>query len=172
MELRAKKISAIVNHDRSKTATLQDLKIKTSKASDSGQNKSSMKQKKEKMNGIKSSVSSEGVLSKKTENPRSANDDGDRNPVIEKAVMMLECKKPSAPAIHMSQENIGVTKPPCNNDRVTEKNETLLHCVADSASVSQLSSDTIDRKIAENQSQVQPISIKVFLSHGFTSGTL
>ena len=120
MEL-SKKISAIVNHDRSKTATPRELKIKTSKASDIGQNKSSMKEKKEKMNGIKSSVSSEGALSKKTENPCSANDDGDRNPAIEKVVMLLGCEKSSAPAIHMSQENIGVTKPSCNNDRVTEK---------------------------------------------------
>lgn len=58
-EPESKKISAIINLDRSKAATLPELKIRTSKeSSDISRNKSAPKEMAQKVNGIKSSVTS------------------------------------------------------------------------------------------------------------------
>lgn len=98
----SKKISAIVNHDKSKIAALPELKVKTSKASSIVQNVSPMKVKTQKLNDNKSPTNSEGTNSmlKKKETGISSIDDGDDNPVIEKTVVMLECEEKSyAPAI-------------------------------------------------------------------------
>ncbi|RDX57998.1 COP1-interacting protein 7, partial [Mucuna pruriens] len=157
----SKKISAIVNYDKSKTAALPELKIRTSKASDIPQNRTSVKEKAHKLNDSKSSMNSEGTMSKKNEIGTSSNDDGDDNPVVEKTVVMLECEKPCSPPIHRSEENFGMPKKQYDNDEVTEKSETASNYVAIRASISPLSMDIIDKETSERQSHLQPISTEV-----------
>ena len=155
----SKKISAIVSHDKSKTATLPELKIKTPRASDTTQGRSSVRDKTQKMNGNKSSMTSEGALPKKTENGISTNYDGDENPVIEKTVVMLECEKPSIPAIPISEETIEVPKPQYNNGKLTEKTEKVSDYVAIRARVSPLDSEA-------TETQLQSVSTEVCFPKG------
>ncbi|TKY51912.1 hypothetical protein E2542_SST23432 [Spatholobus suberectus] len=157
----SKKISAIVSHDKSKTAALPELKIRTSKASDTPQNRTSVKEKAHKLNDSKSSMNSKGTMPKKNEIGTSSNDDGDDNPVVEKTVVMLECEKPYAPPIHNSEENFGVPKKQYDNNEVTEKPETASSYAAIRASVLPLSMDIIDKETSESQSHQQLISTEV-----------
>ncbi|CAL5208204.1 unnamed protein product [Lathyrus oleraceus] len=153
----SKKISAIVNHDKSKIAALPELKVRTSKASGTVQNVSSVKVKTQKLNDNKSSTNSEGTNSmlKKKETGISSIDDGDDNPVIEKTVVMLECEEKSyAPAIFAPMKEYDSAK-------VKEKTETTSNYVAIRAPVSPLSMDTIDKETSEIQSHLQPISTEV-----------
>ncbi|KAI4345821.1 hypothetical protein L6164_012913 [Bauhinia variegata] len=154
-------ISAIVSHDKSKTASLPELKIRTPKASDTIQNRSSVKEKPQKLNGKKSSISSEGSLPKKNQNEILPNDDGDDNSVVEKTVVMLECEKPSMPAIRVPEEKIHFPKIQYDNNKVTEKTETVSDYVAVRASASQQSKDIVDRETAESQLQLQPVYTEV-----------
>ncbi|KAJ1398939.1 hypothetical protein SESBI_30734 [Sesbania bispinosa] len=156
----SKKISAIVTHDKSKTAALPELKVRTSKASDNAQN-ISVKEKTQKLKDNKSSLNSEGTMLKKNEMGTSSNDDGDDNPVVEKTVVMLECEKPHAPAIQEPEEKIGMLKKQYDNDKVTEETETASDYVAIRAPVSPLSMDIIDKETTESQSHPQPTSIEV-----------
>ena len=160
----SKKISAIVNHDKSKTAALPELKIRTSTASDTVQNRPSVKEKTQKSNGNKSSVNSDGTLPKKNKMRTSPCEDGDDNPVVEKTVVMLECEKPSAPTVHKSEEKIDTPKKQYDNDEVVEKTETASHYVAIRATVSPPSMDMIDTETSRNQSHLQPISTEVCIS--------
>nr|KYP38067.1 hypothetical protein KK1_040714 [Cajanus cajan] len=157
----SKKISAIVSHDKSKIAALPELKIKTSKASDIPQNKTSVKEKAHKLNDSKSSMNSESTMPKKNEIGTSSNDDGDDNPVVEKTVVMHECEKPYAPPVHHSEENLGVPKKQYDNE-VTEKTEIATsNYVVIRAPVSPLSMDIGDKETSESQSHLQPISTEV-----------
>lgn len=155
-----KKISAIVNHDKSKTATLPELKVRTGKATDIVHNRSSVKEKTQKLNGSKPSVNSEGALLKKTVNAISSHDNEDDNPIIEKNVVVHESEKPSAPATHMSEEKVGLSDKRHDNFEVTEKTETVSDYVAIHALVSP-DMDIVNREIAENQAQLPPISTEV-----------
>lgn len=151
----SKKISAIVNHDKSKIAALPELKVRTSKPSETVQNVSSVKVKTQKLNDNKSSMNSEGTILKKSETGiSSSKDDGDDNPVIEKTVVMLEHEKPYAPAIYTSKIEY-------DSDKVTEKTETTSNYVAIRAPISPLSMDTMDKGTSESQSHLQPISTEV-----------
>ncbi|KAK7391722.1 hypothetical protein VNO78_20141 [Psophocarpus tetragonolobus] len=155
----SKKISAIVSHDKSKTAALPELKIRTSK--DVPQNRSAVKEKVHKLNDNKSSVNSQGSMSKKNEIGTSSNDDGDDNPVVEKTVVMLQHEKPCAPPIHNSEEKFGIPKKQFENDEVMEKTEAASNYDAIRAPVSPLSMDMIDKETSESQSHLQPISTEV-----------
>ncbi|RZB87881.1 COP1-interacting protein 7 isoform C [Glycine soja] len=157
----SKKISAIVSHDKSKTAALPELKIRTSKASDVPQNRTAVKEKAHKLNDDKSSMNSRGTMPKKKEIGTSSNDDGDDNPVVEKTVVMLECEKPYVPPIHGSEENFDIPKKQYDNDEVTEKTETTSNYAAIRAPVSPFSMDITDKETSENQSHLQPISTEV-----------
>ncbi|GAU43014.1 hypothetical protein TSUD_28330 [Trifolium subterraneum] len=153
-EPESKKISAIVNHDKSMIAALPELKVRTSKASEIVQNVSSVKVKTQKVNGNKSSMNSESTMLKKNETGISSNDDGDDNPVIEKTVVMLEREKPYAPAIYAPKKEY-------DSDKVAEKTETSSNYVAIRAPISPLSMDTIDKETSENRSHMKPISTEV-----------
>ncbi|KAJ1431529.1 hypothetical protein SESBI_07060 [Sesbania bispinosa] len=159
-ESESRKISAIVNYDKNKTATLPELKIRISKPSDIVQDKSSIKEKTQKLNGTKSSMNLEGTLLKKNENGISPTDDGDENPIIEKTVVMLECEKPCASDINGDKSREETEKPKriYDNDKVMEKTRTLSSYVAVHAPISPLSTDI---ETSENQSHMQPISTKV-----------
>ena len=151
----SKKISAIVNHDKSKIAALPELKVRTSKPSETVQNVSSVKVKTQKLTDNKSSMNSEGTILKKSETGiSSSKDDGDDNPVIEKTVVMLEHEKPCAPAIYAPKKEY-------DSDKVTEKTETTSNYVAIRAPISPLSMDTMDKGTSESQSHLQPISTEV-----------
>jgi hypothetical protein len=150
----SKKISAIVNHDKSKIAALPELKVRTSKASEIVQNVSSVKVKTQKVNDNKSSMNSESTMLKKNETGISSNDDGDDNTVIEKTVVMLEREKPYAPTNY-------VPKKEYDGDKVAEKTETSSNYVAIRAPVSPLSMDIIDKETPESQLQMQSISTEV-----------
>lgn len=160
-----RKISAIVNHDKGKTATLPELKIKISKASDIVQDRSSIKDNTQKLNGNKSSMNSEGALLKKSEVGISSTDDGDDNPIIEKTVVMLDFEKPCALAINndKSREKTVVANRQYDNDKVTKKTEMVSSYVAVRAPVSSLSTDKVNLETMENQSRVKPVSTKVRL---------
>ncbi|OIW21327.1 hypothetical protein TanjilG_32140 [Lupinus angustifolius] len=127
-----KKGSAILNHDKSKTAALPELKIRTSKESDSVQTQSSTKEKTWKLNGNKSDPNSEDTMPKKNEMRSSSNDDGDDNPAKQ-----------------------------YDNDKVVEKTETASNYIPICAPVSPQSMDIIDKETTENQSHLQPVSTVV-----------
>jgi hypothetical protein len=93
----SKKISAIINLDRSKAATLPELKIKTSK-----------------------SGSSSGQKAKANESKVLIESDVDENEVVEKTVVMFEQEKPFVSA---SEENTCVEKGHFGNCDVEEKAE-------------------------------------------------
>ncbi|XP_058770758.1 COP1-interacting protein 7-like [Vicia villosa] len=152
----SKKISAIVNHDKSKIAALPELKVRTSKATGTVQNVSTVKVKTQKLNDNKSVTNSEGTNSmlKKKETGISSIDDGDDNPVVEKTVVMLEREKPYAPSIYAPVKEY-------DSGKVKEKIETASNYVAIRAPVSPLSMDTIDKETSEIQSHLQPISTEV-----------
>ncbi|KAL3030995.1 hypothetical protein AAZX31_02G004400 [Glycine max] len=156
-ETEIRKISAIVNHDKSKTATLPELKIKTPKANNIVQNKSSIKERTQKLNVNKSSMNSEGAMLKRNEFGISSIDDEDDNPIIEKNVVMLEREKPCGPNISndKSKEKTGMPKRQYDNDKVMEKPETVSSYVAVRAPVS------VDMETLENKSHVLPLLSKV-----------
>ncbi|KAK7355193.1 hypothetical protein VNO80_14441 [Phaseolus coccineus] len=85
-----RKISAIVNQDKSKSTTLPELRIETSKANDIVQNGSSVKERTQKLSVNKSSLNLEGTLLKKIEFEISPIDNEDNNPISEKTVVVLE----------------------------------------------------------------------------------
>ncbi|KAM7485370.1 hypothetical protein LguiA_001379 [Lonicera macranthoides] len=114
----SKKISAIINLDRSKAATLPELKIKTSKGTlNLGQKM------KVKANESNPSVEADELIMNngKTFSPSYVDD----NPVVEKNVVMLECEKPSVSAVHASEENTGIKKGHFGNFDIEEKTEVV-----------------------------------------------
>ncbi|KAL1330291.1 hypothetical protein HN51_047521 [Arachis hypogaea] len=157
----SRKISAIVNHDKSKTAALPELKIRTSNASDSVQNRSSSTEKTQKLNGIKSSMNTAGTMMRKNEIHNSPNDDGDDNPIIEKTVVMLEYEKPRAPDFsNKKSENKPVpSRRQYDNDRVMDKAETV-SSYALVTPILPLSTDIVDIESSENGSLLQPTEDK------------
>jgi len=153
-----RKISAIVNHDKSKTTTLPELRIGTSKASDIVRTGSSVKERTQKRNVNKSSLNLEGTLLKKIESEISPIHDEDNNPIIEKTVVVLEREKPCAPNSNdgKAKEKTRIPKRQYeNNDKVMEKTETVPSYVAVHTSVS------VDTETSDNKSHVQPGSSKV-----------
>ncbi|MED6113772.1 hypothetical protein PIB30_073984 [Stylosanthes scabra] len=159
----SKKISAIVNYDKSKTAALPELKIRTPTASDV-QNKLPVKEKTQKLNGNKSSVNSDSSLAKKNETQTSLSEDQDDNPVVEKTVVMLECEKPYTPAVHKSEEKTETPKKQYDNEGVKEKSEPASQYVAIRAPVSPPSMDMIDIATSGSQSHLPPVSTEVKLN--------
>lgn len=156
-----KKISAIMNHDRSKTATLPELKIRTPRASDGPHSKSTEKEMKQKVNGKKSPTTPEGAGLKKVDEIISHPSDGDDNPVIEKTVLMLECQKPSIPVANALVENADAQKGQGENTEIGKKVEALLDYATIRAPVSPLKKDVGYGQPSEQQSQYEPTSHEV-----------
>lgn len=90
-----KKISALINLDKSKAATLPELKITTPKGPAATIGHSSIA--KETMPLVHCSSVSEGACASMERNTAkvSRHNELDDNPVVEKNVVMLECEKPS-----------------------------------------------------------------------------
>ncbi|XP_010523166.1 PREDICTED: uncharacterized protein LOC104801554 [Tarenaya hassleriana] len=93
----SKNISAIVNHDKTKIASLPELKIKAL----SGPTTSSVKMGKVTENRSSAEVAPRGDKEKSV-----CHKENDESPVIEKTVVMLECEKSSASALPVSAQNI------------------------------------------------------------------
>ncbi|KAK1260654.1 hypothetical protein QJS04_geneDACA002377 [Acorus gramineus] len=109
-EPQIKKISAIMSLDKTKSATLPELKIRTPKGPPNNvPNKSATKQLIQKGNGSRSSLNSEKVKSKKADETTQYNN-GDDNPVIEKTVVMLETEMVAPSVVQASAEIVEVRK--------------------------------------------------------------
>ncbi|CAN6725971.1 unnamed protein product [Malus baccata var. baccata] len=134
----SKKISAIVNYDKSKAATLPELKIRTPKGPDAAQSTSTTKGTTQKDNSVKST--SEGGQLRRNDDKNSHRSDQDDNPGIEKTVVMLE--NPSIPIVHAYEEKLGDVK----GQSIREKSEDVSEYAAIRAPVSPLTTDTINRE--------------------------
>ncbi|PON37703.1 COP1-interacting protein-like protein [Parasponia andersonii] len=155
----SKKLSAIVNYDKRKAATLPELKIKTSKGPEGTQSKSSAKEVTQKGNLTKSSTTSEGAEAKKNNEKFSHHSEADENPVIEKTVVMLECEKPSVPAVQALEESLKCRQ--IGNHKTMEKTTVVSDYAAICAPVSPLMMDTVDREPTESQIQEKITSNEV-----------
>ncbi|KAJ6318750.1 hypothetical protein OIU76_014164 [Salix suchowensis] len=152
----SKKISAIMYHDKSKAASLPELKTKTPKRKDFAPGNSAAKEIPQKMHESKAIATSESAELKQNGNKISHHSDEDDNPIIEKTVVVLECEKPSIPYLHTSEHKIEVQDGYSNNYKIGEKTETVVDCAAIRASVSPLTMDGIGRKHTEHQLPKHP----------------
>ena len=145
----SKKISAIVNYDKSKAATLPELKIKTSKGPDVVQTKPTTKEAAQKGNSVKSSTTSEGAEAKRRNEKLSDHVEADENPVVEKTVVILECGKPSVPAAQASEF------------KTRETTVGVSDYAAIRAPVSKITRDTVDGESTERRIKEQTTSNEV-----------
>ncbi|PRQ36644.1 hypothetical protein RchiOBHm_Chr4g0393911 [Rosa chinensis] len=145
----SKKISAIVNYDKSKAASLPELKIRTSKGPAVAQSTSTAKEMSQKDVSVK--PTSGGAQLKRNDDKSTHRSDKDDNPVIEKTVLMLE--KPSIPIVHAPGGNLEVGK----GQHVQEKTKVVSDYAAVWAPVSPLTVDVVDREPIHEllQQQVQ-----------------
>ncbi|XP_050371936.1 COP1-interacting protein 7 [Argentina anserina] len=134
----SKKISAIVNYDKSKAASLPELKIRTSKGSASAQGTSTVKETIQ--NDILVKPTSGGAQLKRNDDKSTHHSDKDDNPVIEKTVMMLE--KPTIPLVHAPEQNSEIGK----GQHVREKTKVVSDYAAIRAPVSLSTVDAVDRE--------------------------
>ncbi|XWS13872.1 hypothetical protein CRYUN_Cryun36dG0076100 [Craigia yunnanensis] len=153
----SKKISAIMNHDKSKIASLPELKTKTTKAPDVTHSKSGGNGMTQKVNG---SISSTNDVTEPNRNKDkvSLHIDGDDSTVIEKTVVMLECQKPSIPAVNSSEGTTAVQKENDDIFKIGRKTEMVSDYAAIRAPVSSLNVDAVDK---EHQIQQRPQAYEV-----------
>lgn len=163
-EPESKKISAIINLDRTKGATLPEIKIRTSKGPlDVVQNKSAAKEMMQKVNVTKSSGTTGGAELKRKDDKISTHCDMEENPVVEKTVVMLECEKPSVPVVQVSKEKMGAQEGQYDNYEVGVKTEVVSDYAAIRAPPSPLTMDGVDKEPIECQLQEQPSSYEAGL---------
>lgn len=163
-EPESKKISAIINLDRTKGATLPEIKIRTSKGPlDVVQNKSAAKEMTQKVNVTKSSGTTGGAELKRKGDKISNHCDMEENPVVEKTVVMLECEKPSVPVVQVSKEKMGAQEGQYDNYEVGVKTEVVSDYAAIRAPPSPLTMDGVDKEPIECQLQEQPSSYEAGL---------
>ncbi|XP_057957924.1 COP1-interacting protein 7 [Malania oleifera] len=157
------KISAIMNLDRTKAATLPELKVRTSKEpSNVTQIKPAAKEMTQKVNESKSSMTTASSnLNNKNNDNIVHHNDMDDNPVIEKTVVMLECGKPTIPAAHASEEKAGMLLGDYDSHILGERTEIVSEYAAIRAPVSPLNMDVVDREPIDHQLQEQPSSHEV-----------
>jgi len=103
-----KKISEIVQMDKTKSATLPELKIRTPRgALDAIQSKSVTKETLQQGSGSNSTQASGSVLEDKTNEKSPRVSSSDDNPVIEKNIVMLENEMVTSPALQASEGMMG-----------------------------------------------------------------
>lgn len=121
------KVSAIINLDRSKAATLPELKIKTAKLHvNADQNISAVKDR-QKVNGVRPSVVPEKAELNAKACRQTLELDEDENPIVEKTVVVLECEKPSGPTLQPSEGKREVWSRQQHNDRDIEEKSNAIH---------------------------------------------
>ncbi|XP_042064109.1 COP1-interacting protein 7-like isoform X4 [Salvia splendens] len=102
------KVSAIINLDRSKAATLPELKIKTGKLPVNADETISKVKEGQKVIGARPSIAPEKAdLNAKICN-QTRELDIDENPIVEKTVVVLESEKPSAPTLKSLERKLEV----------------------------------------------------------------
>ncbi|KAG7991784.1 hypothetical protein I3843_02G095900 [Carya illinoinensis] len=153
-----KKVSATMNHDRSKASTLPELNIRTSKGPDGSRSKSAAKEMTQKVNGIKSSITSESAEVKRKHENIAHHSDGDDNPVIEKTVLILESENPSISTVEAMEGNL---KAQHDNFGTGKKVEVVSDYAVIDAPASPLKTDRIDGESSEHQSHEQHTSFEV-----------
>lgn len=158
-----KKISAIMNYDKSKAASLPELKIRKSKEPAVAHSKPAGKELVQKVNGTKSVSTSEGAELKRNKDKISHHIDADDNLVIEKTVVMLESERPSILVVNKREENMGLQKQNGDDYKTGEKNEAVSDYVAIRAPVSPLTVSEVDKAHIEDQLQEQPTAYEIGL---------
>ncbi|XP_051129487.1 COP1-interacting protein 7 isoform X2 [Andrographis paniculata] len=101
------KVSAIIDLDRRKAATLPELKIKTTKPQETTGNNKSLDDT-QKANGTKSSVLPKHGEPNVSNTSRAHRIDAEDNPIVDKSVLVLETEKPSLPTLHPSEAKTGL----------------------------------------------------------------
>lgn len=150
-----KKKNAIVSLDRTKGATLPEVKTKTSKGTlNARQKKLVEKDTALKVNEGKSSVPSESA--EQISSGVRIHDNMDDNLVVEKTVVMLECQKSSIPAVDTS---VGVTGKHNDNNDSQINNLVVSEYAPIRATPSPM--NTVDQEPSLNRSQEKTSSSKV-----------
>lgn len=126
----SKNISAIISLDRSKAATLPELRIRTPKSADNCGSKSAPKDAAAQATNKNKSMSSKGAELNNGNVPLSHQSEGDDNPIIEKTVVMLEPEKPAATILQGSQEKVQLLKEDNNIGKLGEKPEIVTNDIA------------------------------------------
>ncbi|GMI95914.1 hypothetical protein like AT5G43310 [Hibiscus trionum] len=144
----SKKISAIMNHDKSKIASLPELKIKTTKSPDVTSSKSGGTEMTQKVTGSISSTTNVNEPSRNEEKV-SLHTDGDDSTVVEKTVVMLE----SIPAVNSSEGTTVVQKENDGIFKIRRETEMVSDYAAIHAPVSSLTLEAIGN---EHQIQQKP----------------
>ncbi|TVU44266.1 hypothetical protein EJB05_03702 [Eragrostis curvula] len=116
-DIQTKKISAIMQLDQSKSATLPELKVKSPRAPAVMKNVVAVKEKKEGAPADKSSPTQEIACEKKNNGKISMMNSIDDSVVIEKTVVMLENEVVSTPPVILRSEGI-VEKETSSDDRM------------------------------------------------------
>ncbi|KAE8667989.1 COP1-interacting protein-related, putative isoform 3 [Hibiscus syriacus] len=144
----SKKISAIVNHDMSKIASLPELKIKTTKSPDVTSGKLGGNEMTQKVTGSISSTTDVTESSRNKEEV-SLHTDGDDSTVVEKTVVMLE----SFPAVNSSEGTTVVKKENDGIFKIRRKTETVSDYAVIHAPVSSLNPEALDKEQQVQQKQ-------------------
>ncbi|XP_047950404.1 COP1-interacting protein 7 isoform X2 [Salvia hispanica] len=119
------KVSAIINLDRSKAATLPELKIKTGKLPVNADETISKVKEGQKVIGARPSVAPEKAeLNAKICN-QTRELDIDENPIVEKTVVVLESEKPSAPTLNSLERKLEVCSQQHNDLDIREKSVAI-----------------------------------------------
>ncbi|XVE81873.1 hypothetical protein DITRI_Ditri15bG0100900 [Diplodiscus trichospermus] len=142
---KSKKISAIMNRDKSKIASLPELKITTTKAPDVTYSKSGRNGMTQKVNG---SISSTTNVTEpdRNEDKVSLHFDGDDHTVIEKKVVMLEREKPSIPTVNSLEGNLALQEENDGIFKIGRKIEVVSDYASIRAPVSSLNVDAVDKE--------------------------
>ncbi|XP_056168859.1 COP1-interacting protein 7 [Syzygium oleosum] len=126
----SKNLSAIISLDKSKAATLPELKIRTPKSADNCGSKSAPKDAAAQASNKNKSMSSKGAELNNGHDPFSHQSEGDDNPIIEKTVVMLEPEKPASTMLQASQEKVQLLKEDSDSGKLGEKPDIVTNDVA------------------------------------------
>ncbi|XP_058101569.1 COP1-interacting protein 7-like isoform X2 [Magnolia sinica] len=160
-EPESKKISSITSLDRTKSATLPEMKIRTPR-SNLDQNNSTTRGTVQKSNVSGSSVTSESIKLKKSNEKTSHQLDD--NSVIEKTVVMLEDEMPAIPIVQASEEKIEIERGSYGDD-TEEKTEVVAEYAAIGAPPSPIVIGEVGQDPSKFQLDKQPKSNEVTLDY-------
>ncbi|KAL2230093.1 UNVERIFIED_CONTAM: COP1-interacting protein 7 [Sesamum indicum] len=147
------KISAIINLDKSKAATLPELKIKTSTSHiNAGENISSVED--QKVYGIKPSTFCVNAELNKSNCNTAHQTDADDNTVVEKTVVMLEYEKPSLPTKHSSEGKSEVTNQRYDDGDTGKESDVISELAPTHSPASTMDGVDGDPKICQLQKQL------------------
>ncbi|KAI3997874.1 hypothetical protein MKX01_040377 [Papaver californicum] len=133
------KITALMSLDKTKAATLPELKIKTPRVSlNVPQNRAMENEPMQKTNGSTPAITSGSRKVKGSSGKVSHENDVDDNPVIEKVVVMLGRDTPPTPVVQEMEERMERSK---GSDKVGDKSEVGLEYAAIHAAASPLTAD-------------------------------